>query len=78
MTKLSNSDFCDKCIDLEAKNVGGGGKSIKELLDSPGYKSDIGPMLLNPAILQCLKEHGGCSGCISTLRSRGAGGFGIS
>jgi hypothetical protein len=43
--------------------------SVKEFLESVGYKKPEGPAFMNFVVLSWLEENGGCASCISKVKS---------
>jgi len=65
---LSTSDFCESCLEIRCA-----GNTVKEILNSQGYATPIGPCSLNYSILYGLQDNGGCPGCINMVESATAG-----
>jgi len=65
--KLKKTDLCDICRNiLPVMNDGNPSCiSIEEMLDDKGYNQGLGYIMMNHAILLCLKENSGCLKCIS-------------
>jgi len=60
--------LCSSCLELRNSD----GRSIRMILDSPGYDNPVSRYLLNISILDILEKQYGCSNCINVMKRANA------
>jgi hypothetical protein len=69
-TRLSTSDLCSSCLAIRPRmNDGSTPTSIRDFIESVGYKKPEGPVFMNYDIQYYLEHNGGCASCISKVKS---------
>jgi hypothetical protein len=70
--RISTSDLCASCLSIRPKmSDGSSPTSVKEFLESVGYQKPEGPAFMNSIVLSWLEDNGGCTSCISKVKSAG-------